>query len=134
MTIDVESRADLFRRCDLSEDQEGTVKLTVTFSMTGNTSSAGATARAWIDVNSNGQLTDSEEVLPFTQNGNAWTGSIQSGAANSGGMQFIVKYIASVGTKYQLDVESDTPVAHTVFSAQGTLNTLQGRLIGTLQP
>lgn len=116
----------------MSHVNGGTVKLSLQFTLSGTAaSSAGATARAWIDINKSGQLTQDEE-LDLTLDGTTWSGTIKSDQEDSGDMSFIVKYIAVPGADWSIEVKSDTPSDHIVFSDHGKVPSLQAHVIGAL--
>ncbi len=91
---------------------------------------ADPTVRIWVDANGDQQLDAQEEVKPLLREGLQWFGSFALDDALVDGTSFILKYSASVGTRWHLDVALAGEPPRQVYSETDRVTASEGRIIG----
>lgn len=91
---------------------------------------ADPTVRIWVDANGDQQLDAQEEVQPLLREGMQWFGSFALDDALVEGTSFVVRYTASVGTRWHLDVALDGEPPRQVYSENDRVTASDGRIIG----
>lgn len=109
------------------------MKISLEFKLDKHDSAPAPHMRAWVDVDKSGHLTDGEEVN-ITAEKLTWAGDITSNEQTTDEMLFIVKYLASPGAKWTMTLTGDTPSAHEIFKASGTVKQVEGRIVGRMRP
>jgi len=93
------------------------------------TGTPGTAARLWLDTSRDGVLQPGEEVTMATVDGKLWIAS-KSVAPPTAGMQFLLKFIAPVGTKWSFTAATEVGELYAVKDQQTT--TTQEILAGRL--
>ena len=88
----------------------------------------GNAARLWLDTSRNDVIEPGEEITFSTINGKAWFA--QRDLANPTGMQFLVKFIAPVGTSWSFTAKTAQATLYT--SGQQKTTTPKEALAGRL--
>src|SRR6185369_16171103 len=97
-----------------------TVQLSFKFSFDRHDGFPPPAVRIWVDTDNNFQPEPNEEVT-LTQNGLEWTGTCSLQGASSASVWYLVGYVASLGSKWSLEVRSNTPQDHAVAADTGSV-------------
>jgi hypothetical protein len=89
----------------------------------------GNAARLWLDTSRDDMIEPGEEVTLSTIDGKFWVAN-KTITGTTGGMQFLVKFIAPVGTKWSFTAEVDGTTLHETKGQQTT--TSKEALAGSL--